>query len=534
MRKYLIFCFIIIAGSTSAQTVPDLPSSEIEIIKGFNARLTEASMLDIPLPAHTPDTNRAFIRQYKLSTQPIQLEYPAPQMKPLAMPREENPVGHPFYVKLGYGIQTNPFVEVAHYLVADRFNLTSHASFESVKDNNNDNKKFQDIDVHFDSNIELSDMLQLNAQASYLRQNRNLYATNYHPFEHDTEIVYDIPEVHLSIQNALETETNIDYELGYTYRHTKDNSFNKETNHRFEGRAEKLFEESDIRFELHGVAELNKLKGAQDLTLNNYIVGGLIGYNHTGWNLRGGIDLAILDDDIKIQPQAELNLLLSPTLRPYIGMRSGIEQNNYYSLTRDNPYSSRTLDALNNETTLTFYVGAQGEIERANYEVVFGYKMSENKALFINNYPDTSTFLVEYDDINTISIAIKGDVELLDGLNTGAGITFYSYNTDMADEAWHLPGLSWQLHARYSKLLDNKLTLTGMLNSLSGIQYMNPLGQSDNLNAQYDFSILADYKMNKNFYVFLHLNNLFDNQKENYFGYDRIGINPQIGVKVQL
>ena len=516
------------------QTEPEFPSSEIEIIKSFNARLAEAKMLSIQLPAHQVDTNRAFIRQYKLSDQPIKLNYPAPQVKPLAMARDENPATFPFYAKLGYGLQNNPFAELAYYASSDRFNLLAHASFESIKDIKNDNKKFQNIDAQLDIDFGISDMLQLNVGAKYLRQNRTVYGREYFDFENIAEFVYNIPEFSIGFQNALETELDIDYNLGYTYRNTSDNFDNKETNHAIQGAISKRFGDSGFYSGLSADLELNTLKNESEFQLNNYIFGLNLGLNKDAWNIAGGVDVAILADETKILPQALLNVMVSPLVRPYVGVQSRVKQNNFYNLSRSNPYITRILDKMINETATDIFGGVQGTFEQGKYEFRVGYEIADQKAFFINAFPDTSTYSIAHDDINSLSIGFNTDVELFDGLTAGVGLTFYSYSTDSLEEAWHLPTLSWEAFSRYDKLLNDKLAVTGKFNSESGIKYQTALNESETLGMYLNFSILLDYSISEKVEAFIHLNNLFDSQKDRFLGYDRIGINPQIGLKLRF
>jgi hypothetical protein len=531
---FILFGFFSVSMIAQTEVETGLPNSEIEIIKSFNARLDEAQILNIPLTVHRADTNRAFIRQYKLSPQPIKLSYPAPQMKPLAMPQDENPVNLPFYAKVGYGLKSNPFAEIAHYYAKGRFNLTSFGSFESIQDNQDGDRKFQDIDVHLDANIGLNDMLLLQAKAAYLRQDRNYYASKVDFFERIKSFTHSIPQVHLGLQNAIETSSNIDYNLGYTFRNFSDDFGNQEANHLFSADAIKSFDKNKFRIGLHANAELNKLSSTTDISLNNYVLGADLGLNKDKWNIKAGVDAAILDDEVKLLPQAILNMYVSPAVNPYLGVRSAVRQNNYYQLTRLNPYLSPFFDGMTNETDMEVFLGVQGKFDRAQYELSAGYEIAENKVLYINNFPDTSTFSALSDDVNTLNIAVKGEVEPIQYLITGAGISTYIYSTDQAEEAWHLPTLSWNLYVRYNQLLNKKLSLTAQFKSRSGIKYFNPFGDTETLKAQLLFDILADYQINPNVDAFIHFNNLFDNEAARYFGYDLIGINPQVGIKIRL
>jgi len=532
MKYTLIILTLCISFGSWAQTDPNLPNSEIEIIKSFNARLAEAKMLDVPTPEHEVDTNRAFIRQYKLSTQPITLSYPAPKMKPLAMPLGENPVNHPLYARLGYGLPSNPFGQITYYYGADRFNIQAQALYESLDDNENDLKSFRNFEGVLDANIYLTDMLLIKAKGSYTDQERFYYATQ--PFfEEDRRIDFKIPEVGIGFRNALETASNIDYQFNYRYRSTSSLD-TKENNHLITGGVNKTFNEGSFSLGLHTDIELNSYNRTIDIKTNNYLFGLSAGLRQSKWNAKSGIDVVILDDETAFLPQLRVNTHVSSLVRPFIGVHSYVNQNNFHNLTRDNPYINHRLDTINTNRNMEFFIGTAGENDQFSYEFKVGYALGQDQALFINDFPDTNRFRLIYDDVNTLTIGLNTTVKPAIGWTAGAGVQFNSYNSDRTAEAWHLPGFQWHLNGAYDKLLRNQLNLKAQIRGLSGIKFLDGNNESETLKALINFDIHIDYELSKSFNAFIHLNNILDNEKDRYLGYDQVGINPQIGVSVRF
>ena len=73
--------------------------------------------------------------------------------------------------------------------------------------------------------------------------------------------------------------------------------------------------------------------------------------------------------------------------------------------------------------------------------------------------------------------------------------------------------------------LKDKLRLKGELYVENGVPYINPEGETDNLNGLFDLSFGADYRFTKNIGAFLNVNNLAGNKRQRWANFPTYGIN---------
>ena len=83
-------------------TIPvDLPAEEVEVIKSFEARIENARKVNFN-PSSVPGKAKTKF-DYDVIIRPIELVYPDPVIKPVAMVPDQNPEKSNGFLKLGYG-----------------------------------------------------------------------------------------------------------------------------------------------------------------------------------------------------------------------------------------------------------------------------------------------------------------------------------------------------------------------------------------------------------------------------------------------
>ncbi len=94
----------------------DLPGSEVDVVKNFNARLniTEKVNVTPTLPALDTTSKR---QQYNVVTKTIQVQYLPPKIKPLADKRKRLQKKYDGYLKAGVGLPASLFGEGSYNLV---------------------------------------------------------------------------------------------------------------------------------------------------------------------------------------------------------------------------------------------------------------------------------------------------------------------------------------------------------------------------------------------------------------------------------
>jgi hypothetical protein len=100
MRILTTFLLLLIGGLLIAQE--QLPSGQIEVIKDFEVRLTEAKKIRI-VPQPTPLDSATRRYAYNLVALSPRIDYLIPEIKPLAINPEKKPTYYPLMAKAGYG-----------------------------------------------------------------------------------------------------------------------------------------------------------------------------------------------------------------------------------------------------------------------------------------------------------------------------------------------------------------------------------------------------------------------------------------------
>lgn len=526
MRYIVILLICFGTGSVYSQEQSNLPDSEKEVIKNFQANLDDAHLIPFPLTATAVDTNRAFIRAYKLSEQPIELEYPAPKMKPLSMPQEENPKPKSLYVKAGYGLPSNPFVEAAYGLQRDKFNISLHGLYESIKDSDKAWLKYQDMEANVAAAYDITDNIGIYSDLSY-NQKKLPFTQN---SDDGTLLKIDVPTVRLGVKNISSTRPLLDYDLAYTYRQFN-NSLLKDNIHQIDLSLRKYFnsnERTSIGLEVRGV---NNRQTVNDNDQDALLVARLQGYhNEDRWNIKAGIGIGAGDETV-ILPELELHYILSKQVQPYIAVRSDAELNSGYNLSRYMPYISDLL--VTDRHSIEYVIGGRGQYEQIKYEVFAGYGVVNNQALFVKT---GSTFATSYDKVKTITIGINTDAEIVRDLTISGHIAYYNHKTTDIAEAYQLPTFKSRLTGTYGGLLDGKLKTQLGVTALSGIK-TKVLGldnETFTLKPQWNIDLLAEYTITDHLNGFIQVNNILNNENPQIYDFPQIGINPQIGVKLRL
>ncbi|MDH7444972.1 TonB-dependent receptor [Aquimarina sp. 2201CG14-23] len=175
------------------------------------------------------------------------------------------------------------------------------------------------------------------------------------------------------------------------------------------------------------------------------------------------IDSENNDNDFFIYPKVTASYrLLEEAVIAYGGLEGGLRQNTYRDAVQANPYVSPTLRLTTTHNQFDAYVGLKGKIsDVVSYNFRGGYISEDDKALFVNNRPETlqlegydfgNSFAYRYDDILTLSGYGEINFNINKKFKLGASAEYFNYNTEDEQEAWNLP------EVKASVLMDYQIT----------------------------------------------------------------------------
>ena len=121
----------------------------------------------------------------------------------------------------------------------------------------------------------------------------------------------------------------------------------------------------------------------------------------------------------------------------------------------------------------------------------------------------------------------------INGIAFGGTVDLNTYSLSVEEKPWHLPTFALNGFVKYTGL-DNDLQIKADLFMENGVPYINDLGEADNLNTLFDLSVNADYFFSDNIGVFLQLNNLANNKRIRWNGYENYGFNIIGGINARF
>lgn len=203
---------------------------------------------------------------------------------------------------------------------------------------------------------------------------------------------------------------------------------------------------------------------------------------------------------------------------PYVGLRGGMKQTTFKSITQQNEFVRANLDLINENTSIDFYGGIKGTLsKRIGFNLGVSFSNVKNKALFVT---DTllslgNKFNVIYDTMNVAKVEGAISYQLSEKIKIDALGRYNSYTLLNNSYAWNLPQIEVVLRGSYNlfdKFLFN-LDLGLEQGRKALVASTEPDAKVENGQFYKDLGFIADanlgieYRYNKRISAFFQLNN---------------------------
>ena len=529
----LVVCLMIGALAIAQPTLPD---EEIDVIKDFEASLEESKKINVTPELPRLDTTARQLT-YALPTKSIQIQYLPPRIRPLAIKKDEVDPSYNGFVKLGFGTPNRPFAELAYNNTKDpKYDIGGNLKYHTANRTELENQRFRDIggalngSYYFDQGFAISGGLGFNFDE-----------VHFYGYDNDTrsELRSDVQQqfntfsANAKFFNGVKTQGEIDYHAQFDLYTLSDNFASDEFGFDFEIGATKWFNE------LHPLTVIIDLDftvfdDGESQSLNNFGLRPSYTFHGDIFRAKVGINLTSSQDDFRIFPDVEVSAnILGNQLAGYLAANGGLYKNNFKNLTDYNPYLVSSINPINTEF-YKFSAGVKGNLRVVDYQVQASYKIANDLALFVNNPLDTIRFDMVNDTVDIFNI--EGTLEANPRKDLRLLITLSQnfFSTQTQEDAWHLPNLQFNAGAYYT-LLREKLVVSGELFIENGPAFQQVgTNLEDSLGSLFDLSLGAKYKLHKQFGLFFNLNNVFNNRRERWNGYENFGINVLGGVTAKF
>ncbi len=523
--KYTIFILALFVINIS-YAQPDLETGSVEIVKNFDATLEETDRLDIKPELPELDTSKKHM-VYEIPEKTINVEYPAPKIKPIAIKRERLPTAYDGFLKVGYGI---PNAILGNLAYAKKFNkklrlgidLFHHSSSNSKKINN---QKFSKSGGYLDGNYRLGQGMAVKSTIGYVHDQYGLYGYD-HDIPNDTTSAKQIFRTYsgsAKFYNDKPTLGNINYFAAIDFYRLNDDYATHETGTKLSGGLVKYIAEKHpigIKFS----TDFTTLVDTATQNLNVFQLTPSFGYHHDMFNIKVAAILQAYNDDYSIFPDVEATAnVLGTKLAVFVGWKGDSYKNTFKRLTNINPYLvSRT--KIGNSTFTDYFGGVKGNTTWFDYNVSGGYRKVNDMAMFQVNTADLTRYDVVYDTVKVAHFGGGIDLHVMKDLTLLFNFNQNIFTPNLQEKVWFTPSLDVNIAARY-KALKNKLFLKSDFIIQNGVSFINDKGNADVLNGLFDVNLGAEYFFTRNIGAFLDLNNLANNKRERWINYPTYGFN---------
>ena len=545
---YVLCCWSSMISYSQVQDTSRLPTSQQEVIKDFEARIESADMKELPLSAISKDTSRAFLRSYSLTTQPLTLTHPSPQIRPLEMPQEKSNRIFNGYAHLGYGIQNNPYGDLFYGIAGDKYDASLRGFYENLQSMDRDDFQMTNYGGRVQGSIDLNDRIELLPQFSYQRREYGDYVEGRDTALKDRSLVFNLTEVGLGIRNMDDTYSGWSYSAGYSYRHYENPSEFNERTHSLDAIVYKFIGVRGWKGSIDIHAEYNDI---QDIFDSDWISASLtptLSKNSEDWYAEVGLRVLSNDDDLYWLPHFHLTHHLLSDVDVYASVTSKYEAWNYHYLTMLHPFARGLMfpsfQQKQVHVTQNYSLGCEYQNHLFSAKLQVGYIREDDAPLHLREED-----LFESGDLSDPILIGSGPFDYwniqLDlasqtfknlRLNSSLNYAIFNEGVILSRDVYSRPSLQWRLSGEYEGLLNNRLSLGMEIQGIHGIRYRildrRLFGYNEKLPSFFGLNTKASYDVSDWFKAYLAIDNVLDDETDQWFGYQRLGINARIGAEL--
>lgn len=516
---------------------PTLDIKQIEVIKDFQAQLEDASIIEVhPVMPVGAEFKPKY--EYEITIAPLELKYPEPQIRALAMETDGPFIVKKGYLYAGYGIKKNPEI-MAGYSIAykDRYDAGIRIGYSALDNSNKvPYQKYSDTEVGLYGNFLVKENLKVYGQFDTHLMGRYLYHTDLgiDTLYNDSELKRDLNyfKIKLGIANPEPTKYNINYDLSLGFHNLAiTNEKGKDNGFSLSGRAEKQFGTSSV---FYVDADLNRYKHKVDssLQLTNFWLSPHFKTKLSSLYVDVGVGiLSSNDGQSSLYPEVRLaHEIAGQKVQAFAYVKQNYFANTFSNWYERNPYLNSQLDSLKTTVWQEFAGGIQGKYSFLKYQAKAGYKTIKDQMYMLNAEYDIRYFDMVFDDANAVFIGGNLDFDFSEMISFGGWVTQHFYKLNSLSHTWHTPNFEANAYVA-SHLINNKLVLRADLFLGSSVPYINKAGEEDDSNLLFDLNIGADYSLSDNFRIYIQGLNLLNNRYERWYGYPSVGINARAGIK---
>jgi hypothetical protein len=545
-----------------------LPSEEINVVKPFSPTVSKA--VKIPIEPDTDSIDLGLDKEinYSINSIPVASTFTPAKGKAKSLKRVPKERFYQNFISAGYGNYSTPIIEMfAH---SNTSNYNDFGGFFNLHSSGGGIDGVELDDSFTDAKIDLfykqsERYFEWKAEAGFNHLSSNWYGLS-DEIPYAEQVIGSIDEkqsyndIHLQgdieFYDALLHKGKFDFHQFFDAADSRESFADLEGIIDFPVRDELIYTEIDLTF-LSGRFK-NDFLQTEELKYTYFNLGLSPNFELLREDLTLNIGLrlyySMTDSSEGSKFYAYPNITGSYNISEesfiaYAGVVGDLQQNTYRDFVGLNPFVSPTLYIERTNQQFNAYAGIKGLLNsKIRFNLRAGYISENDKPLFKLNpsltdgsievdkgYQAANSFQVVYDDVNTINFHAELIFDLFKEFQFGGDVDFNSYSLENEEHAWNLPLVTAALLAKYKrKKWSAGADLFFSSDRKDELAIIPSTTQRITNSAYLDLNLNGQYHINDKFDVFLNLNNILNQNYQEFTNFRVQGFQVFAGVKYKF
>lgn len=505
----------------------------IDVTSTFKPVLREASKINFNATEPAVDTTKPRLN-YNIPAQNLFFTYQPAGVHPVALRADSlNAWQYSNYIKAGIGNVHQPFVKAGFSFGDGKQTFFNIFANHYTSKGELDFQKNSQTSVGAAATYKTTKNLEWNGSLGFRSDDYYLYG--YRPdtlkfSKDDLKQRFQTIEAKIDFRNLSPTEFGLNYHpsirvSGFTDNHDPKGS---ETNTVVNLPLEKTFGEK-FAFELGATADLTNYKKGENsdkksIQNNLYQVATAVSVKTNNLYLHAGILPSWDQKKFHMLPNVMADITTSDkkfTLQ--VGWVGYYNKGSYQRFASINPWLAQP-DSLLNTRAIDLYGGVKGSLgDHFTYSAKLGIVTYHNMPLFVNDTTYGNTFEIRYEPkMNDLQLHSEIGYTIGEQFSATAGVTLNNYyNLEREKDAYGLIPIELNAAIRWQLLKD--LWFYSELWTWTRPRFLNKDGDSFRGDNAFDLNAGAEFKITKNFNLWVQTNNLLNNRYQRWHQYEVFG-----------
>jgi len=512
----------------------------IQITSSYKPSLRNTVKINLYASPITPDTSKPKLAYY-IPPQNLFFSYQPVSLKPLSLQTDTSlKLGGRNELKVGYGNLSTPYISGAFSFGDGKHNMANVYGDYISSRGKIENQDFSEINVKGTGSI-FSDKNETYAAVAFAQHEHYLYG-----YDHslDSFAKSDIRRSYQDLSAKVGIRNIANNTLGFNYDpHLEVHEFSREnkaseTTLILNLPVEKRFSDA-VSIKVAALGNFNKYQQKNSdisVTNNLFQLSPELVYYSDRFTFHGGVtpswnnnELAVLPN-IYAEAQLQKNILMIQA-----GWVGRFIPNSFRTLSAENPYMQDPV-SFNNTKEIQYYGGIKASVgKHFNFNAKAAFISYSNMPLFVNDTATGNSFvMLNADKMNNLQI--HGDMNFIsqDKFTLTAALDLNSYSGIHYNiaKAWGLFPLKLTGSLRWNAF--EQVLFKADVIAFSGAKALLKDGAEKNMKGGTDLSAGAEFKLNKQFSVWLDFDNILNSNYERWNNYPVYGFQVIGGVIVHF